>query len=84
MSKTKIACISIVVIGVMLHVVFGYFAFHPGTTLASTMTRIFVAYVIAVPITLIFLRGGRAWRWTVFGIWSAYLGLFVYTSLTID
>src|SRR6266850_4099359 len=82
--KTRVVCVLIVVTGVVLHIASGHYAFHPKLRLATLVNFIFIIYMMLVPITLLFLRGARLWRLVVFGIWMAYIGLYVYTYFTMD
>ena len=82
--KTKFACVSIVLLGVVLHIVYGHLAFHPNSSWSVVMRRAFIGYLIAVPVTLGILRGDRAWRWAVFGIWVAYVGFIALVMYTMD
>ena len=82
--KTKFVCISVVVVGVVLHVVYGYLAFHPNLSWTTVMRRVVIGYLVAVPVILGILRGDRVWRWTVFGIWVAYVGFIAFVMYTMD
>jgi hypothetical protein len=82
--KTKFACVSIVLLGVVLHVVYGYFAFHPNLSLTVVIRRVFIGYLVAVPVILGILRGDRVWRWAVFGVWVAYVGFIALVMYTMD
>jgi hypothetical protein len=82
--KTKFVCIGILLVGMLLHVVYGYFAFHPNSSVTTVLRRVFLGYIVAVPIILAVLRGDRGWRWTVFGVWIAYVGLIAFVIYTMD
>jgi len=47
-------------------------------------TYAFLAYMVAVPISLWFLKGERIWRWAVFSLWLLQVAVFVYVGLTMD
>jgi hypothetical protein len=61
-----------------------FYAFRPRLRLAPAVAYAQVAFLVSVPIILLFLRGGRPWRLTVFGIWLLYVGVFAYVMLTMD
>jgi drug/metabolite transporter (DMT)-like permease len=80
---TRGLCALIVSVGIALHYIATYYAFHTKTTLASFVNYSHIIYIILVPIVLLFLRGERRWRLTVFGIWVGYVGLILYTIITM-
>ena len=82
--KTRIVCVLLVVVGIVVYRVFGYYAFHPKERFAETATYAFVGYMLAVPITLYFLKGERHWRGVVFTLWFLVVALFVFTMFTMD
>jgi len=82
--KTRVACVLIVFIGIILTKVATYYAFHPKSQFASFVNYSHIAFLLLVPIALFFLRGERPWRVAVFGIWLAYVGVLAYTMLTMS
>jgi hypothetical protein len=82
--NTRTACILIVVAGFTMDCIFGHFSFDPREQIVKMATYAFVAYMVAVPITLWFLKGERIWRWCVFVLWLLQVALFVYVGLTMD
>jgi hypothetical protein len=76
--------VTLLALGFFLNLVFFHYAFHPDARFAKAATEGWVGYVIAVPAVLFFLKGERAWRWTVFGIWCLCVVVFGYVMLTMD
>jgi hypothetical protein len=82
--NTRTACILIVVAGFMMDCIFGHFSFDRREQIVKLFTYLFVAYMVAVPIALWFLKGERGWRWSVFALWLLQVALYVYVGLTMD
>jgi hypothetical protein len=74
----------LVAVGFYLNIIFFHYAFHPEARVARAVTEGFLGYVAAVPLVLFFLKGERAWRWAVFGVWCLYVAVFAYVMLTMD
>ena len=73
-----------VVAGFLMDCIFGHFSFDRREQIVKMATFAFLAYMVAVPIILWFLKGERIWRWAVFTLWFLQVALFVYVGLTMD
>jgi len=82
--STRTACVLIVVGGFLMDCYLGHFSFEPKQQIQKMATYAFLAYMVAVPITLWFLKGERVWRWAVFSLWLLQVAVFVYVGLTMD
>jgi hypothetical protein len=82
--NTRTACILLVVGGLMMDCTFGHFSFDRKEQIVKTATYAFLAYMVAVPFTLWFLKGERVWRWSVFALWLLQVALIVCVGLTMD
>lgn len=82
--RTRIVSVMLVAVGFFLNVIFFHYAFHPEARPAKAVTECFVGYFVAVPLVLYFLKGERAWRWAVFGMWCLYVAVFAYVMLTMN
>jgi hypothetical protein len=82
--KTRIACIILVVVGILVDGLFLHFSFDPKERFTRVATYAFLGYMLAVPIALFFLKGERPWRIAVFAIWLIYVSIFGYVMLTMS
>jgi hypothetical protein len=83
-ARTPLVCILLVLAGVFFHLFGTFYAFRPELRLAPAVAYAQVAFLVLVPIILLFLRGGRPWRIVVFCIWLLYVGVFAYVMLSMD
>ena len=82
--NTRTACILIVFAGFLMDCFFGHFSFDRREHIVKMATYAFLAYMVAVPISLWFLKGERIWRWAVFSLWLLQVAVFVCVGLTMD
>lgn len=82
--NTRITCSLIVVAGFLMDCFMGHYSFDRREQIVKMATFAFLAFMVAVPITLWFLKGDRIWRWAVFALWLLQVALFAYVGLTMD
>ena len=82
--KTRIACILLVLCGVLVVGLFLHFSFDPKERFTKVATNAYLGYLLAVPVTLFFLKGERIWRIAVLAIWLVYVSVFGYVMLTMS
>ena len=82
--KTRIACILLVVGGILVVGLFLHFSFDPKERFTRVATYAYLGYMLAVPIALFLLKGERPWRIAVLAIWLIYVSVFGYVMLTMS
>jgi hypothetical protein len=81
--RTRLTCVALVVLGFLANELFTHVSFDSKERFVRGATYAFLGYMLAVPITLFFLKGERRWRLAVFGLWLAYVFFFGYVMLTM-
>jgi hypothetical protein len=68
-SNTRTICVLLVIGNIVIDCIFGHFSFDRREHLVKAATFAYLACMLAIPITLWFLKGARGWRWSVFALW---------------
>ena len=82
--KTRTVCVLLLAAGVLANGSFLKISFDRRENVVKIGTYALLAYMAAVPIVLILLRGERLWRLGVFLIWLAYVVYFGHVMLTMN
>jgi predicted membrane channel-forming protein YqfA (hemolysin III family) len=82
--RTRIACIVLVVAGILVNGLFLHLSFDPQERFARVATYALLGYMLAVPMAFLFLKGEHTGRLAVLAIWLIYVSLFCYVGLTLN
>ena len=82
--KTRAICVLLLAVGILANGSFLKISFDRREYVVKVATYALLAYMVAVPIVLILLRGERLWRLGVFLIWLAYVVYFGHVMLTMN
>lgn len=82
-ERTRLTCVAILLGGILLNAIYAHFAFDPKERFTQPLTYVWLVGMAAVPISLYFLKGARAWRIGVLAIWSAWVSSLAYAARTM-
>lgn len=82
--KAKAMCVALLVGGFIGGLAFFHYSYMPDRRIARIVAYSFFAYMIAVPVVLLFLKNERYWRIATFAIWLVFVLFFAHVMISMD
>lgn len=81
--NTRFALLLMVLVGVALHFIATWGAYHPQLHISRVPLGLLFVYLLTVPFLLWFLHRDRPLRIIAFCVWLAYVALWIYAARTM-